>query len=62
MNYKIEKLDSMASIKDLNKQRIHTRLQKYKFSCINKKIWPYWPLKTTKNNDGYEIRIILKKT
>jgi|TARA_B110000467_G_scaffold104113_1_gene94510 2-polyprenyl-3-methyl-5-hydroxy-6-metoxy-1,4-benzoquinol methylase len=62
MNYKIEELDSMSSIKDLNKQRIHSRLEKNKFSFINKKIWPYWPLKITTNNDGYEIRIILKKT
>ena len=60
MNYQIEKLDSMASIKDLNKQRIHTRFSKYGLSSINKKLWPYWPLKITKDN-GYEIRIILKK-
>lgn len=61
MNYKIEKFDSMTSIKNLNKQRIHTIFSKYGFSFINKKIWPYWPLKMTKNDDGYEIRIILKK-
>ena len=62
MNYKIEKIDSMTTIKDLNKQRIHTRFSKYGFSSINQKIWPYWPLKITKNNDGYEIRIVLRKT
>jgi len=61
MGYKIEKFNSMTTIKELNTQRIFNRLQKFGFSSINKKIWPYWPLKITKNNDGYEIRAILRK-
>jgi len=61
MEYKIERFNSMAAIKDLNTQRIHDRLQKYGFSSINKKIWHFWPLKITEKNNGNEIRAILRK-
>ena len=59
--YKIEKCDSMSSIKELNKQRLNRFLKKGNLNFLNKKIWPYYPLKITDKNDGYEIRIILRK-
>ena len=51
----------MSSIKELNKQRLNRFLKKGNLNFLNKKIWPYYPLKITDKNDGYEIRIILRK-
>jgi len=59
-NCKIEKCDSMALIADINKQRINDRSQKYKFNFLTKKIWPFWPLEITKQNNAKEIRMILR--
>ena len=40
--------------------RFHMILEKY-FTTISRKICPYYPFKTTKKNNGREIRAILKK-
>ncbi len=40
--------------------RFHMILEKY-FASINRRICPYYPFKTTKKNNGREIRVILKK-
>ena len=57
---KIEKCDSMSLITDINKQRINDRSQKHKFNFLTKKIWPFWPLEITKQNNAKEIRMILR--
>mgnify|MGYP003956015439 CR=1 FL=1 len=59
--FKIEKCDSVSPIKGLSKQRLNRFLKKGNLSFLNKKIWPYYPFQITDKNDGYEIRMILRK-
>lgn len=61
LGYEVMRCDSLAQIKQLNIQRLHRVLTKYKMISVTENIWPYWPLKLTKRNDGYELRLILRK-
>jgi len=61
LDYKIQMCDSLSTIKQLNTQRTHRILTKYGFKKLCNLLWPYWPLKITNGNDGYEIRMILSK-
>jgi len=59
--FKVQKVNSLATIKELNTQRIFRYLEKTHLNILSKKLWSYWPLRLTSGKDGYEIRLILKK-
>ena len=62
LDYKIERCDSLATIKELNTQRLHRLLDKSCLRWLNKKMFPYWPFRITNSKDGYEIRLIISKS
>jgi 2-polyprenyl-3-methyl-5-hydroxy-6-metoxy-1,4-benzoquinol methylase len=62
LGLKIHLCDSLATIKQLNTQRIYRILNRSGLAKLCNIIWPYWPLKITNKNDGYEIRMILSKS
>ena len=53
-------LESFARI-STSSRRFNQILRKANLSYITKKNNPYFPLTPTKNKDGYEIRLVLKK-
>jgi len=60
LRYVILTCDSFARI-PTNTRRIHKILRMIHMSSLSKKIYPYYPFRHTRKNDGYEIRLIISK-
>ena len=58
-NYEIVNCESLATMKKTNR-RFHKVLRKIKVENISSTNKPYYPFQLTRNNDGYEIRCIMK--
>ena len=58
-NYEMINCESLATMKKTNR-RFHKVLRKVKVENINSTKKPYYPFEITKNNDGYEIRCVLR--
>lgn len=60
--YNVLRCESLTLIKQLNIQRIHRIINNSNLTFLSNLFWPYWPFKITNSkDDGYEIRVILKK-
>ncbi len=57
--YEILKCESLANLKKTNR-RINKVGRKFGFKKISESITPYYPFEITENNNGYEIRAVLK--
>ena len=60
LDCKIIKIDSFARL-PTNQRRFHKILRKTKLQSLSKKFFPFYPLIHTTKNNGYEIRLILRK-
>lgn len=60
LDYKIIQIDSFARL-PTNQRRFHKILRKIKLKSLSKKFFSFYPLIYTKKNNGYEIRLIIKK-
>ena len=58
-NYEMINCESLATMKKTNR-RFHKVLRKVKVENISSAKKPYYPFEVTKNNDGYEIRCVLR--
>ena len=59
--YEMINCESLATMKKTNR-RFHKVLRKVKVENISSAKKPYYPFEVTKNNDGYEIRCVLRYT
>jgi len=59
-DYEIIKCESLATMKKTDR-RFHKVLRKVKAENISSTNKPYYPFQLTTNNDGYEIRCVIKK-
>jgi len=57
--YEMINCESLATMKKTNR-RFHKVLRKVKVENISSAKKPYYPFEVTKNNDGYEIRCVLR--
>ena len=60
LNYSIIKIDSFSRLPK-NQRRFHKILKKLRFNFLSKTLSRFYPLVLNTNNDGYEIRLILRK-
>ena len=60
LGFRILTCESFARI-STTKRRFHKILRKLHLTKISKKIYPYYPLRPTTTNNGYEIRLVLSK-
>ena len=59
IEFEIKTCNSLSNLKKTNR-RIHKVLRKFGFRDLSAKIQPFYPFELTSENNGYEIRCVIK--